>query len=114
MLGAADPLELLADPKVARLLSVSLRTLARWDADPNSDFPPPVIHNGRKYRQRQALEAWLRKRALDSLQANAKPGRPRAKSSPSPAKKPASPAAASVSPRKRRTAHDVPRRVEDH
>jgi hypothetical protein len=68
-----DPLDLIADPKLARLLGVSLRTLARWDADPDNDFPAPVILNGRKYRRRGQVEAWLHERALTALTAPTSP-----------------------------------------
>jgi predicted DNA-binding transcriptional regulator AlpA len=55
----ADPLDLIRDPQVAKLLGVSLRTLARWDADPDNNFPRPIIVNARKSRPRGELEAWL-------------------------------------------------------
>lgn len=70
-----DPLELISDPKLSNLLNISLRTFARWDADPNNDFPAPVIINVRKYRRRAEIEAWLHKRALASLEPAAKPAR---------------------------------------
>lgn len=75
MMTERDPLELMRDPQVAKLLNVSLRTIARWDADPNNDFPPPVNINARKYRRRAEIEVWLHKRALASLEPAAKPAR---------------------------------------
>ncbi len=71
----SDPLVLIPDPKVAKLLNVSLRTIARWDADPDNDFPPPVIISARKYRRRAQIEAWLHKRAIAYLESAAKPAR---------------------------------------
>jgi predicted DNA-binding transcriptional regulator AlpA len=68
MLEPSDPLELIRDPAVAKLLNVSLRSIARWDKDPEDDFPEPIVINGRKYRRRAKLEEWMRKRALTSLQ----------------------------------------------
>ena len=65
-----DPLELVPDPKITRLFGVSLRSLARWDADEKNDFPRPIVINGRKYRRRAAVEAWLQKRALAALKAS--------------------------------------------
>lgn len=59
MLNAADPLELMPDPQVARVLGVSLRTLARWDANPELGFPLPTVINRRKFRRRVELDAWV-------------------------------------------------------
>ncbi len=69
MLDTVDPLELIADPKLAKLLDVSLRSIARWDEadDGENKIPAPVVINGRKYRRRAEVEAWLRKRALIAL-----------------------------------------------
>lgn len=89
-----DPLELIADPALAKLLNVSLRTFARWDADSKNDFPRPVVINGRKFRRRAKIETWLHERALASL-APTKPAprqapvkRPTAIPTKEPAKKP--------------------------
>jgi hypothetical protein len=42
-------------------------TLARWDDDPNMNFPKPILINGRKHRRVCEIEAWLNGRALASL-----------------------------------------------
>lgn len=95
---AMDPLELIADPKLARLLNVSLRSLARWDADKKNNFPPPVLINSRKFRRRAEIEAWLHERALASLQP-----------APNPVRRPPAETASEAPGKnhKTRTAHDA-------
>jgi predicted DNA-binding transcriptional regulator AlpA len=66
-----DSLELIADPKLAKLLGFSLRSFCRWDADENLGFPPPISINGRNHRRRADIEAWLRERALASFKSGA-------------------------------------------
>jgi hypothetical protein len=54
------------DPRVAKDLGVSLRTLARWDKKPELNFPKPIYNNGRKYRYADQLAAWDREQAAAS------------------------------------------------
>jgi hypothetical protein len=42
---------------------VVVRTLERWDADPELGFPPPVYIRGRRYREIAKLDAWDRANA---------------------------------------------------
>ena len=65
------------DPEVAREYGVHLRTLARWDAEPDLKFPPPQYINGRKYRSVPALKQWnLWRAAGGGGKATRKPPRP--------------------------------------
>jgi hypothetical protein len=58
-----DQGELLPNVAIARRYGVDLRTIRRWEEDPDLHFPDPVVINNRKYRYRRDLEAWERKRA---------------------------------------------------
>lgn len=69
-----DDLELIADPKLAKLLGFSLRSFARWDNDPSTGFPAPIKINGRNHRRRAEVDAWLKARALGSMKAGATKG----------------------------------------
>ena len=56
----------LPEPKVCERYGVSHMAPRRWDADPELDFPKPIIIRGRKYRDLDALEAFEeRQRARD-------------------------------------------------
>jgi hypothetical protein len=48
---------------VAERYKVSDRTVARWERNPNLNFPKPLIINGRKYRDEAELDAWDRANA---------------------------------------------------
>jgi len=54
---------LLSDRQVAERYDVVVRTLERWDRQPDLGFPPPVRINGRRYRSVLALEQWDRANA---------------------------------------------------
>jgi hypothetical protein len=43
-----------------RMGNISPSTLYRWDRNPRLGFPKPVVINGRKYRDEQQLEHFLR------------------------------------------------------
>jgi hypothetical protein len=43
--------------------SVVPRTIARWERDPELNFPQPTVINGRKYYDDDALTAFDRARA---------------------------------------------------
>ena len=58
--------ELVPDPAVARRYGVNLRTLPRWDADPDLNFPKPIKIRNRRYRRLQDLVVWERTRAAQS------------------------------------------------
>jgi hypothetical protein len=53
----------LPDRVVRDRYGVCSRTLARWDNNPELNFPRPSIINGRKYRSEDELAAWDRLRA---------------------------------------------------
>jgi hypothetical protein len=55
---------LIPDPIVAReRYRITLRTLARWDANEALGFPKPVTINRRKYRPLDELDAFDKRRA---------------------------------------------------
>jgi hypothetical protein len=57
------PQRLIPDPVVARdYVGRSLKTLSRWDEHHELGFPKPIVINRRKYRDEDALTAWLRAR----------------------------------------------------
>jgi predicted DNA-binding transcriptional regulator AlpA len=51
---------LIPDPEVQRRYGKVASTFWRWDRDPNSRFPKPIIINGRKYRDSEELDAFDR------------------------------------------------------
>ena len=53
----------LPDRQVCKRYQVVPRTLARWDANPDLNFPKPLLINGRKYRDEAELDAWDRAQA---------------------------------------------------
>ncbi|MGA3062967.1 MAG: DNA-binding protein [Methylocystis sp.] len=66
--------KLIPDPQVARDLGRGLRTLDRWDRNPELNFPKPIKINKRKYRDADEVAAWLRERALASIGPSTKEG----------------------------------------
>ena len=54
---------LLPDRLVAARYDVSVRTLERWDEEPELGFPPPVYIRRRRYREIEKLDAWDRANA---------------------------------------------------
>ena len=58
----------LPGPQTARRYGVSDRTIARWEADPELDFPRSMTVNGRKFFALDELEAWEKLRAQPSNQ----------------------------------------------
>jgi len=57
--------DLIPDGNVARdRYHIHIKTLGRWDNDPDLGFPAPVIINGRKYRRRRELEEFERARVV--------------------------------------------------
>jgi hypothetical protein len=61
------PTPLTPDSKVAQLFNVCIKTLTRWDDDPDLDFPPPIEINGRKYREVEAINAFIAERMKASV-----------------------------------------------
>jgi hypothetical protein len=51
---------LIADRRVADRYDVSVRTLARWDEQPDLGFPPPIYIRDRRYRELAKLDEWDR------------------------------------------------------
>lgn len=49
--------------QVCQRYSVSDRTIARWERDPDLKFPAPDTINGRKYFNESDLIEWERSRA---------------------------------------------------
>ena len=56
---AVDP-----DAKVAKQLGIHIKSLPRWDARPELNFPKPLYINGRKYRRRREIQEFLRRAAV--------------------------------------------------
>jgi hypothetical protein len=51
---------LLPERLVAAKFNVHVRTISRWDADPDLGFPPATVIRKRKYRDAAALDEWAR------------------------------------------------------
>ena len=49
--------------KTAERYGVHVRSIERWERNPEMNFPEPLVVNGRKYDNVPALEAWERMRA---------------------------------------------------
>lgn len=54
----AEGSSLIPKPDLAREFGVASRTLSRWLADADVDFPRPVIIRNRNYFDRSAVELW--------------------------------------------------------
>jgi hypothetical protein len=54
---------LLPDRLVAQRYKVHVRTLARWDENPDLNLPPPTYILRRRYRSVEALDKWDRANA---------------------------------------------------
>ena len=64
-----DP-EWMRDVRVAEYLDVSAMTIWRWDNLPeytHLNFPKPAIINNQKYRNRTALNEWMRARVAEGV-----------------------------------------------
>jgi hypothetical protein len=48
---------------VCQRFNVCDRTIARWQIDPDLEFPRPIIVNGRKYFDEDELSRWERAQA---------------------------------------------------
>lgn len=57
--------ELIPNAKAAKRLGVTTRTLFRWTAQPDLNFPTPCLVNNRRYFSAAEIDAW---------QASRKPG----------------------------------------
>lgn len=62
-----SPDELLPDPLVAKRYKVTLRTIDRWDRQPDLGFPPALRINNRKYRRINQLEIWERQHVAEKV-----------------------------------------------
>ncbi len=98
-----DDLTLISDPALAKELNKSLRSFARWDADPNSTFPRPIYIHRRKHRRVKQVEEWLRACALEAI--DKQPGAVSKSARQAPATIAAE--APAKKPRKTRTARDA-------
>lgn len=58
-----DERSLVPTREVVRRYGVTDRTLAAWTARRETEFPLPVVVNGRKFWRRAELEAWERTRS---------------------------------------------------
>jgi hypothetical protein len=56
------------DAKVAKRYGVCIRTIKRWDANPDLGFPNRIDINGRCYRDSNQLDAWDRENSLRAAQ----------------------------------------------
>jgi hypothetical protein len=66
---------LLSEKRVAERYDVTTRTLVRWDETPALRFPPPILINGRRYRDVSKLDAWdaaMARKARTAISKNAK------------------------------------------
>jgi hypothetical protein len=61
--GTSNEQRMLPDRIVCDRYQVVSRTLARWDANPELNFPKPIVINNRKYRIESELDAWDRQQA---------------------------------------------------
>jgi excisionase family DNA binding protein len=57
--------EWLPDRQVADFLGVTTMTIWRWDRDEKLGFPRPAVIHGRKYRNRNKLNEWMRSMATN-------------------------------------------------
>jgi hypothetical protein len=64
---------LIAESKAAKRYGVCKRTLDRWDDQPELGFPPPILINGRKYRDTELLDAFDAARVRASMMERPKP-----------------------------------------
>ena len=62
---------LVPKPNLATELGVSSRTISRWQADTQVDFPRPVVIRGRNYFDRASIEAWKAAQFRSSLKGRA-------------------------------------------
>ncbi len=58
---------------VAARYEKSVRTIIRWESDPDLDFPQPIEINGRKLHSDPLLTQWERKRAAGKSLPNSSP-----------------------------------------
>jgi len=54
--------QLVPNAKVARRLGVTTRTVFRWTAQPELNFPEPCLINNRRYYSEAAIDAWKESR----------------------------------------------------
>jgi len=64
-MATAKPV-LIPDPAVAQRYQVHLRTLDRWDKNPDLGFPPPIRIRNRKYREADKLDDWDRRNSREA------------------------------------------------
>ena len=50
--------------QAAAYFDVATLTISRWQKDPRLDFPKPSLINDRRYWDRDALAAWMRRRSV--------------------------------------------------
>jgi len=63
----SDARALVPKTNLAIELGVSSRTLSRWQADIQVDFPRPVVIRGRNYFDRVSIETWKAAQFRSSL-----------------------------------------------
>jgi predicted DNA-binding transcriptional regulator AlpA len=56
--------EWLSGAKLAAMLGVTSMTVWRWEQNDKLAFPRPTIINGRKYWHRDAINNWMRAKAV--------------------------------------------------
>jgi hypothetical protein len=66
-------MNLIPDSKVAKKCGVCKKTLERWDARPELNFPPIVWINNRRFRDADLLEAFFQAQVRASAMARPKP-----------------------------------------
>ena len=64
--------EWLGGARTATYLGVTAMTIWRWERDPKLAFPAAAIIHGRKYWNRNDIDAWMRRMATSKATATEK------------------------------------------
>ena len=67
--------ELIPNAKVAKRLGVTVRTVFKWTAQPDLNFPKPCFVNSRRYFSAAEIDAWQASRKAGAV-AQAAPEAP--------------------------------------
>jgi Helix-turn-helix domain len=61
--------EWLGGAQQAKYLNVTPMTIWRWERDSKLAFPPATVINGRRYRNREDIDDWMRRMATGKAPA---------------------------------------------
>ena len=64
--------EWLGGARTAAYLGVTAMTIWRWERDPKLAFPASTVIHGRKYWNRNDIDAWMRRMATSKAMATEK------------------------------------------